>query len=132
MALTFVVLYGIHRLAGVLLVRWRKRFGFEELSDFASLPLLMLLAQVFMLVLMPIGLAYSRHIEHEADRFGLEITHYNHSAATGFTRLQEENLGVPRPGWFYTIFSWLASVHRRPDRFFQHLQAVGKRRADEI
>jgi Zn-dependent protease with chaperone function len=101
--LTFAALYGIHRTAGIFLVRWRKRFGFTELSDFASLPLLMLLGQVFMFVLLPIGLAYSRHIEHEADRFGLEITHYNHSAATGFTRLQEEDLMIPRPGWVYII-----------------------------
>jgi STE24 endopeptidase len=102
--LTFVALYGIHRTAGTLIARWRKRFGFDTLSDFASLPLLMLLAQVFSLLLMPIGLAYSRHIEHEADRFGLEITHYNHSAATGFVRLQNEDLAIPRPGWIYTLF----------------------------
>jgi STE24 endopeptidase len=101
--LTFVALYGIHRAAGILMARWQKRFGFAELSDFASLPLLAMLGQIFMLVLIPIGLTYSRHIEHEADRFGLEITHYNHSAATGFARLQAEDLAVPRPGWFYTI-----------------------------
>jgi Zn-dependent protease with chaperone function len=101
--LTFAALYGIHRTAGFFLTRWGKRFGFTELSDFASLPLLLLLGQVFMFVLLPIGLAYSRHIEHEADRFGLEITQFNHSAATGFTRLQEEDLMIPRPGWVYTI-----------------------------
>ncbi len=101
--LTFAALYGIHRAAGTLLARWGKRFGFSELSDFASLPLLVLLGQVFMFVLMPVGLAYSRHVEHEADRFGLEITHYNHSAATGFTRLQQEDLMIPRPGWIYTM-----------------------------
>jgi Zn-dependent protease with chaperone function len=26
------------------------------------------------------------HIEHEADRFGLELTHQNHSAAMAFAR----------------------------------------------
>ena len=52
----------------------------------------------------PIGFAYSRHLEREADRFGLEITHYNHSAATGFVHLQEENLGVPLAGPLYTIW----------------------------
>jgi STE24 endopeptidase len=102
-ALTLVAFYLVHRTAAALIGRWRTRFGFDCLSDFGSLPLIVLLLNVFALVLTPIGFAYSRHIEHEADRFGLEITRYNHSAATGFTRLQEEELGVPRHGLLYTI-----------------------------
>lgn len=102
--LTFVALYGIHRLGAKCTRRWQSRFGFSELSDTASLPLLILLLNIFSLALTPIGFAYSRHLEHEADRFGLELTHFNHSAATGFTRLQEENLSVPRPGWFFTVW----------------------------
>ena len=53
------------------------------------------------------GLAFSRHLEHEADRFGLELTRDNHAAATAFVRLQSENLGNPRPGPLYTL--WRAS-----------------------
>src|SRR5271169_2832007 len=59
--------------------------------------------QFFLLLLMPLGLAPRRHIEHEADRFGLELTHYNHSAATGFVRFQADELIVPWPGWFYMM-----------------------------
>ena len=79
---------------------------------------MVLLINVFSLLLTPVGFAYSRHLEHEADRFGLELTHYNHSAATGFVRLQQENLGMPRPGLFYTI--WRAthpSIGERIDFF---------------
>ena len=117
-ALTLVALYGIHRTAEILLRRAGGRFGFNQFSDLASLPLMVLLINLFSLLLTPIGFAYSRHLEHEADRFGLEITHYNHSAATGFTRLLDENLGVPRPGMFYTI--WRAthpSIGERIDFF---------------
>ena len=39
-------------------------------------------------------LAFSCHQEHEADRFGLEITRDNHGMASAFVKLQEENLGV--------------------------------------
>ncbi len=117
-ALTFVAFYGIHRVAMVMLRRWRERFGFEQISDMASLPLLVLLLNVFSLVLTPIGFAYSRHLEHEADRFGLEITHYNHSAATGFTRLLDEELDVPRPGIFYMLWrSTHPSIGDRIDFF---------------
>jgi STE24 endopeptidase len=117
-ALTLAAFYGIHRTAYVLINRGREMFGFDQLSDIASLPLMVLLINVFSLLLTPVGFAYSRHLEHEADRFGLELTHFNHSAATGFVRLQEQNLGMPRPGLFYTL--WRAthpSIGERIDFF---------------
>jgi Zn-dependent protease with chaperone function len=49
-------------------------------------------------------LAFSRWQEREADRFALELTRDNRAAATMFVRLQEENLGVPRPGLLYTLW----------------------------
>lgn len=102
--LTFVAFYGIHRVAAALIRRHTARFGFDRLSDIASPPLIVLLFNVFSLVLTPIGFAYSRHLEQEADRFGLEITHLNHAAATGFVKLQEQNLSIPRPGRLYELF----------------------------
>ena len=105
--LILVALYGIHRAAAALLGRYRERWGFEYLSDIASLPLIVLLVQIFSLVLTPVGLAFSRHVEHEADRFGLELTRDNHAAATGFVNLLEQNLSNPRPGMLYKI--WRAS-----------------------
>jgi Zn-dependent protease with chaperone function len=102
--LVLVMLYVAHRTLGLLLGRFRHRFGFDQLSDIASLPLLILLVQVLALVAMPVGLAYSRHIEHEADRFGLEITRDNHAAATAFVKLQQENLSFPRPGLLYKLW----------------------------
>ena len=114
--LTLAALYGIHRTAAFLIFRWQGRFGFSEPADIASLPLLVLLINLFSLVLTPVGFAYSRHLEHEADRFGLELTHYNwRVAATGFVRLQTDDLVTPRPGWFFTIFSRHPSLHRRAD-----------------
>ena len=35
--------------------------------------------------------------------FGLEITRANHAAATAFVRMQQDNLGNPRPGWLITV-----------------------------
>jgi STE24 endopeptidase len=96
-------LYVVHRLAHQLIMRFSDRFGFTQLSDVASFPLLMLLAGAVSLVVSPAVLAFSRHQEHEADRFGLELTRDNRAAATAFVRLQEENLGVPRPGRLYVL-----------------------------
>jgi STE24 endopeptidase len=102
--LTLLGLFGAHRLAGFVLVRFGDRMGFHALSDIASLPLLMLLLTLFSLVITPAMLAYSRYHEREADRFGLELTHDNHAAATAFIRLQQQNLAIPRPGPLYKFF----------------------------
>lgn len=65
--------YGAYRTAGAVLSRYRARFGFSTLSDIASLPLLFALTSAFSFVTTPGELAFTRHVEHEADRFGLEI-----------------------------------------------------------
>ncbi len=102
--LILITLYFAYRLTNGLIDRFKSRFGFETLSDIASLPLLLLLVSVFSFLVSPVALAYSRHQEHEADRFALEITRDNYDAAQVFIKLQEENLGVPRPGWFYKLW----------------------------
>jgi Zn-dependent protease with chaperone function len=91
-------MYAVHRVAGALLGRWSRRFGFDRLDDPASLPLLALVAGVVSLAVTPAVLATSRHLEHEADRFGLELTRDNRAAAQAFVKLQQDNLGVPRTG----------------------------------
>jgi Zn-dependent protease with chaperone function len=107
-ALIVAALYAVHRASGWLIEKYRARFGFEALSDLASLPLILILFGVASLVVTPLALTASRHFEHEADRFGLEITRDNYAAATAFVILQQENLGVPRPGQIYT---WWRESH---------------------
>jgi STE24 endopeptidase len=103
--LILVTLYVANRIAAALINKFKQRFGFEHLSDIASLPLIILLVNLFGLILIdPIGNAFSRSIEHESDIFGLEITQDNHNAATAFVKLQTENLSNPRPGLLYEIW----------------------------
>jgi Zn-dependent protease with chaperone function len=101
---TIFALYLIHRVANALIRRFGPRFGFDRLSDIASVPLILLLAQVTILLGSPVINAFSRQMEHEADRFALEITRDNHSAAVGFVKLQEDNLSVPYPGWLTKVW----------------------------
>jgi len=103
--LILVTLYIANRTAAALINRFKQRFGFDQLSDIASLPLIILLVNLFGPALIdPIGNAFSRSIEHESDIFGLEITQDNHNAATAFVKLQTENLSNPRPGLLYEIW----------------------------
>jgi STE24 endopeptidase len=101
---TFVGLFMVDRIGRWLVDRYRGRLGFESFADVASLPLMMMLLEVAFLVLSPVALAYSRHQEHEADRYALDLTRANHSAAAAHVKLQTENLGNPRPGLLFKVF----------------------------
>jgi Zn-dependent protease with chaperone function len=105
--LTFIGLYAFYRVSGSVIGRFKARFGFERLSDIASWPLVLLFFSLGNLALDPFILACSRHMEHEADRFALEITRDNHADATASVKLQIQNLSVPRPGLMYIL--WRAS-----------------------
>jgi Zn-dependent protease with chaperone function len=102
--LILITLYVFDRLQAGVIARYRERFGFTQLADVASLPLILLLTGILSFVITPIAAGYSRWQEHEADRFGLEITHDNHAAASAFVRLQEENLSVPRRSLLYKLW----------------------------
>ena len=105
--LIIATLFAIHRTAGWVIARWRDRIGFDSLADVASLPLLLLLFSAYFFIVTPVGLAFSRQFEHESDRFGLEITRTNRPAALAFVKLQQDNLGNPRPGALVKL--WRAS-----------------------
>ena len=92
--LILVSLYVAYLLAGPVIGRFKNRWGFATLSDFAALPLGVLAFWLFCFVDLPIDMAFSRYREHEADRFGLELTHENRAAATAFVKLMQVGLGV--------------------------------------
>ncbi len=87
-------------MAGGLIARYSARFGFDRVDDVAAIPLLLILVQAMVLLTAPLSNAASRSMEHEADRFALELTHANVAAATGFAKLQRDNLAVPFPDPF--------------------------------
>jgi STE24 endopeptidase len=112
--LILVSLYVIYRLAGRLIARFEKRFGFNTPSDIAAIALGFLLVVVLALATTPVMMAFSRHVEHEADRFGLELTRNNHAAAMAFVKIQQNNLMISRPGIIFTL--WLGSHPSRAER----------------
>lgn len=95
--LAFLSFYVAYRFAGAVIRRHQNRWGFDTPSDFAALPLFILAAQLLGFVNLPVYMAFSRHLEHEADRFGLELTHDNHAAATAFVKLVQNGVYVYRP-----------------------------------
>jgi Zn-dependent protease with chaperone function len=94
-----------------MLARWGETWSIRGTYDLASLPALILLLMVFGFLFTPISNAYSRHLEHQADQYGLEVIHglVPHApvvAAHSFQVLGEVDLEEPNPStavkfWFY-------------------------------
>jgi Zn-dependent protease with chaperone function len=70
--------------------------GIGSLEAPASLPLLVLIASVVIVLLTPLANAYSRGLEREADRFGLELTRDPLAAASSFVKFGRHDLGIFR------------------------------------
>jgi Zn-dependent protease with chaperone function len=92
------------RLGRAAIRRFSGRWGFSQLSDPASMPLIVFLFIFLWLAFLPFFNIFARHIEHEADRFGLELTHQNHAVAMMFAG--EVQRGDEPPEWdtFLLIF----------------------------
>jgi STE24 endopeptidase len=94
----------VHVSVGWILRRCRARSRVDDPGDIASLPLFILLFSAAAFVLTPPLLAVSRHYEHEADRFALEMTHQNHGCAIVFVKFIEHDLSYPSPSRLMQFF----------------------------
>jgi Zn-dependent protease with chaperone function len=107
-AILTLALAVIDRAARAMLRRSGEKLGLRGLDDPAALPLVLALAGAVGIFVLPVGFAFSRHQEHEADRFALELTRDNRACANAFVALQTENLGYPRPAAWVV---WLRGTH---------------------
>lgn len=103
--------YLAYRMIGGLLRRWGSRWQIRDLSDWASVPLLVLLLGIFTFVANPIENGFSRYLEHQADIYGLEVTHglvpgWKLNAARTFQILGENWLEYPYISDFYAWWAW--------------------------
>jgi STE24 endopeptidase len=95
------------------------RHMFEELSDFANLPLLALVSVVLSFLLMPALNAYSRFNERQADRYAFESIASVDPFVSSMNKLAEQNLAERTPSkwveWFFhshpSIAKRLAAAH---------------------
>jgi Zn-dependent protease with chaperone function len=96
-----VFAWTVRRYGGV----WKLR----GIDDWASLPVLLLLVSIFSFLFTPVDNAYSRHLERQADQYGLEVVHGIVPQAPGvaartFQILGEVDLEAPHPSWFVKIW----------------------------
>jgi Zn-dependent protease with chaperone function len=107
----FVGFYLLFRIANWGFVRFREPWHMRDLSDWAAIPMLLLIFSILSLVAEPIDSSVSRQLEHNADVYGLEVTHDINAdsqqvAAHAFEVMGELSLSYPYPNrfvvfWYY-------------------------------
>lgn len=100
-----------YRMANWMLTRYGTRWGIRDLADWASLPLLMLVMSLLVFFATPVFNVVSRHYEHQADQYGLEVIHglvpdESLTAAHSFQKLGEVSLDYPNVNKFWELWAW--------------------------
>lgn len=101
-----ILLFIIHKSIGWFINRYSDNFGFAAVSDITSLPLLVLMFSLMMFLLDPLTNGFSRKIEHDSDKFALDLTRDNASGVAAFIKLANENLSNPSPSAFIEFWQY--------------------------
>jgi STE24 endopeptidase len=87
---------------------------FEELSDFANMPLLAITVTVLSLLLMPALNAYSRFNERQADRYAFESIASVEPFISSMNKLAQQNLAERTPSkWIEVLFHSHPAISKR-------------------
>ena len=87
-ALAFGAFYAVHLGLGW----WSTSLGYRSISDFANIPLLLLIVAAVSLAAMPLANAYSRRQERAADEFALKTTGMSAEFASAMAKLASQNM----------------------------------------
>ena len=106
-----LVFWLAYRTIGWVLARWGERWAVRAVTDWASLPALLLVVSVFTFVVQPGILVFIRYQEHQADVYGLEVIHglvpdSSQMAAQAFQKLGEKAFSYPAPNRFLVFWTY--------------------------
>jgi Zn-dependent protease with chaperone function len=115
----FIGFYLLFCIANWVFPRFQQRWRMRELSDWTGLFMLLLISSIMNTLSDPIGNGVSRQLEHNADVYGLEVTHglnpnSQEAAAHAFQLLGELALSYPYPS--KAVVFWYANHPPIPDR----------------
>lgn len=103
-----IALWIFHMIYPTIFNQTKGKFKLKSLSDYASLPLLLIYILLFMFMVSPIINNISRFQEHQADEYAIENSNVTEkSMVTTFEKLSAYNLADPDPHpfiefWFYS------------------------------
>jgi STE24 endopeptidase len=119
----FIAFYlGFQFLDGML-ARWGGAWEIRGVNDLASLPALLILLSVISFIGSPVSNAISRYFEHQADQYGIEVTHgltpdAGQVAAQAFQVLGETDLEYPDPSPLNVLMTYDHPAARDRVHFF--------------
>lgn len=103
--IVFIFFFLSGRVCGFLIYRFSKQLGFTSIVQPAALPLMILVLNLIYLIALPPINIFRQHVEFEADRYGLELTHENRVLAEMVSSwTTESNTRVPNPSLFFVLF----------------------------
>lgn len=107
----FAFFWAAARIADWFVRRFGGQWQIAELACLPGLVVLVLAVSVLQIAAEPIGNAFSRHIEHEADVYGQEAIHGlvadpQKTAIASFNRLGEAYLDDPNPNAFIVYWTY--------------------------
>jgi STE24 endopeptidase len=105
----FIGFYLLYRIANWVFPRFQQRWSMHEPWDWTALVMLLLIFSIMSTISAPIGNGFSRQLEHNADIYGLEVTHginpnSQEAAAHAFQVLGELSLSYPYPNRFVVFW----------------------------
>ena len=123
-------------LAGFWAANWVLHYAmerwhiFETLSDFANLPLLVLVSTVLSFLLLPAINAFSRYNERQADRYAFQSIASVEPFISSMNKLAEQNLAERSPSkWVEWFFHSHPAISRRVAAAEQWAKQPAKARA---
>ena len=120
---TLVGFWAANLVLHVAVDRWHM---FETLSDFANMPLLILVATLLSLLLMPALNAYSRFNERQADRYAFRSISTVTPFISSMNKLASQNLAERTPS---KLVEWLFHSHPSISRRVQAAEAWNRLQA---
>src|SRR5215471_6537124 len=109
-----ITLFGFWIVNFVLHMAIERWHMFDTLSDFANLPLLVLLSTVLSFALMPVLNAYSRFNERQADRYAFRSIRSIEPFISSMNKLASQNLAERKPSrWVEWLFHSHPAIWRR-------------------
>lgn len=101
---TLLMMYLVYLTSNWILDNSYGSFGFQNMSNYASIPLLILVLNIYTFLGNPLMNYVSRTMEKEADAYEIILTEDRQSAISAMEKLYEQSLGIPRPSRLYKIW----------------------------
>ncbi|GGE49811.1 metalloprotease [Pullulanibacillus camelliae] len=103
---TLVGLYIASKLFTWSLRKWGPALGIRKKDDLASIPILLMIISVLTFVATPIDNAVSRHAEHSADQYAIQLTQDKKAGIESFQKLSVSGLSDVNPPGLVKFFEY--------------------------